>query len=314
MVKAVSRYTICRSPLFGLSNRRRLAKLLGMTERELQTRYKDQGGYQCWDQADAKRKLRSIQCPRQALRRIHERVGALLMRIEPPGFLFCPVKRRSYIANAAQHAGATEIRTLDVKSYFPSTPSRRVYWFFSSVMGCSVDVAAMLAKLLTVNGHLATGSPVSPILAFYAYYDMWTKAASLVAAAGCKLTVYVDDATISGKAIPARLLWVVRKTIYGSGLRYHKQRHFRGGSAQVTGVVLRRNGSMALPHRQHQKAHALRLVWRNTDDASKFEELNRKLTGLAAQQTQLTCFVRDSKLLNCKQQGMGMRASLQYPT
>ena len=310
MIKAIRRYPLCRSPLFGLSNRRKLAKLFRITERELQVRSKDQDGYRRWDQADAKGKVRSIQCPRQALRRIHERVSTLLMRIDPPEFLFCPVKHRSYIANAAQHAGATEIRTLDIKAYFPSTPSQRVYWFFNSVMGCSMDVAVMLTDLLTVDNHLATGSPVSPILAFYAFHDTWTEAASLVAAAGCKLTVYVDDATVSGKAIPARLLWEVRRTIHKSGLRYHKQRHFGGGSAQVTGVVLRKDGSMALPHRQHQKAHALRLIRRTMDDRSQLEVLDRKLTGLAAQQAQLTGFIRDAKLLHHKQQTMSTRASL----
>ncbi len=303
MVKAITRYPLDRSPLFRLSNRRKLAKLLGMTERELQVRYKDQDGYRRWDQKDAKGKIRSIQCPRQALRRIHERVASLLMRIEPPEFLFCPVKRRSYIANAAQHAGVVEIRTLDIKSYFPSTPSRRVYWFFHSTMDCSSDVATMLARLLTVDEHLATGSPVSPVLAFYAFYDMWTAAALLVTAAGCKLTVYVDDATISGNSIPAGLLWAVRKIIYGSGLRYHKQRHFGGGSAQVTGVVLQSDGSLALPHRQHQKAHALRLVWRATKDQSKLETLDQKIAGLAAQKSQLKNFVRDAKLLSVNSKG-----------
>ena len=59
------------------------------------------------------------------------------------------------------HAGISkEVRKLDVREYFPSTPSHRVYWFFHTVMRCSTDVAAVLAKLLTVEGHLATGSTV----------------------------------------------------------------------------------------------------------------------------------------------------------
>lgn len=286
MAKIVVRYSLDRSPFYKLTTRRKLAILLGMSERDLQTRYNDPNGYQRWDQTDAKGKVRSIQCPRQALRRIHERVRDLLMRIEPPGFLFCPVKRRSYVANAAHHAGAQEFRTLDVKAYFPSTPSRRVYWFFHSVMGCSVDVAAILTKLLTVDEHLATGSPVSPVLAFYAFYDTWMAVAALATAAGCKLTVYVDDATVSGVAIPAGLMWAIRQRIYGSGLRYHKQRHFGGGCAQVTGVILRNDGSLALPHRQHQKAHVLRVARRQiVGDLAA--DLDRQLAGFLAQRTQI---------------------------
>ena len=88
MIKTITRYALDCSPFFRLSNKRKLAKLLGMTERELQARYKDQDGYRRWDQEDAKGKIRSIQCPRQALRRVHERIANLLMRIEPPDFLF----------------------------------------------------------------------------------------------------------------------------------------------------------------------------------------------------------------------------------
>jgi hypothetical protein len=287
MAKNVARYPLDRSPFRGLFARRKLAKLLGTTEADLQALYQAEGNYQCWDQADAKGKMRSIQCPRQELRRVHERVRDLLMKIEPPGFLFCPVKRRSYVANAAQHAGAREVRTLDVKSYFPSTPSRRVYWFFRSVMGCSVDVAAMLAKLLTVDDHLATGSPVSPVLAFYAFYDAWMEVGALAAAAGCQLTVYIDDATVSGASVPVGLMWAIRQRIYGSGLRYHKQRHFGGGCAQVTGIIVRENGSLALPHKQHQKAHALRLARRQADGMAEAEDLDRRLAGHSAQRTQI---------------------------
>ena len=32
-----------------------------------------------------------------------------------------------------------------------------------------MDVSVMLARLLTVDGHLATRSTVSPILSFYAF-------------------------------------------------------------------------------------------------------------------------------------------------
>ena len=118
---------------------------------------------------NGKVKMRDVAEPRGALRPIHERVGALLYRIEPPDFLFCPVRSRSYVDNAKIHVSSAHVRTLDTKSYFPSTPQSRVYWFFSTIMECSMDVSVMLARLLTVDGHLATGSTVSPILSFYAF-------------------------------------------------------------------------------------------------------------------------------------------------
>ncbi len=58
---------------------------------------------------NGKTKTRVIQEPRGDLRPIHIAVRKALSRIEPPDFLFCPVKRRSYVSNAAQHIGAKEV-------------------------------------------------------------------------------------------------------------------------------------------------------------------------------------------------------------
>jgi len=144
----------------------------------------------------------------------------------------------------------------------------------------------MLAELLTVDGHVPTGSPVSPILCFYAFFDMWHEIAELALANGCKITVYMDDLTISGPVVPEWLVWKIRKQIYGHGLRYHKERHFVEGFAEVTGVVLRQ-GRAFVPNRQRKKTHDL---VRQVDSLPLGEErsrLARKLAGLKAQRRQV---------------------------
>ena len=237
------RHAINQSPFYRLRSCKRLAELFDLTRNQLEKIAAARVVYRERQietkKANGKVKVRLTQEPRGELRAIHERTKRLLSRIEPPGFLFCPVKRRSYVNNAAVHAGAREVRTVDVKDYFTSTPRRRVYWFFHSVMECETDVAAVLAHLLTVKGHLPTGSPVSPILAFYAFFDMWHAIATLAEHCGCKITVYMDDLTVSGAAVPEWLMWQIRQRIFGSGLRYHKERRFTGQHAEVTGVVLR---------------------------------------------------------------------------
>src|SRR3546814_14941861 len=93
----------------------------------------------------------------------------MLARIEPPSFLFCPVKGRCYVSNAARHRGNRVVHCLDIKKFFPNTPRVRVIAFFQSIMGCRADVAGILGDLCTFEGHLPTGSPLSPILAYYSY-------------------------------------------------------------------------------------------------------------------------------------------------
>ncbi len=279
-------YPLQQSPFYRLPTRRKLAELLGLPPRELDDLARRADLYRSWDQPDSKGKIRHIDAPRQRLRRVHARVASLLSRIHAPDFLFCPVKRRSYVSNAAQHAGATEVRTLDVRAYFPSTPARRVYWFFHTVMQCPPDVAAVLARILTVDGRLATGSPVSPILSFCAFFDTWSDVARLVAEAGCVLTVYMDDVTVSGSAVPDRLMWEIRRRIHGSGLCYHKMRRFSSGYAEVTGIVLR-GGQRMVPHRQHRKAHEARRALRAATSLEETERLERRLLGLEAQRRQV---------------------------
>ncbi len=283
------RYSLRSSRLFRLRTRRNLAALLGLTEHGLQVILVMDRPY-CQRQTEVLRngkiKTRDIQEPRGALRPVHERMKALLSRIEPPEFLFCPVKGRSYVSNATRHLGAQQVRTLDVKAYFPSTPTTRVYWFFHKVMECSDDVSIILARLLTVNGHLATGSPVSPILSFFAFYDMWNNIDALVQRAGCSLSVYMDDVTVSGLSVPDGLMWDIQQQIHSHGLRYHKQNSFNGGVAEVTGVLLR-DGRAMIPNRQHHKAHLLRVQLRETTDLKEVDALTKRLDGLKSQRTQI---------------------------
>ena len=231
-----------QSKLYKVTTRRKLASVFGMTEAELKTALALPAPFSS-RQIEVNRngvvKLRHVQEPRGPLRPIHTRIRKLLSRIEPPDFLFCPVKGRSYVSNAAVHIGAGKVRTLDVANYFPSTPSHRVFWFFNTIMQCSKDVASTLAKLLTASGKLATGSTVSPILSFYAFYDMWLKIANLAHGANCKLTVYMDDVTISGDSIPESLMWQIRQQLHNRGLKYHKERHYQHGIAEITGVIVR---------------------------------------------------------------------------
>ncbi len=283
-------HTLDQSPFYKLRTRKKLAELFSLTVADLQKIVDSETVYRERQietvRSNGKIKVRLTQEPRGSLRALHERVKRLLSRITPPGFLFCPVKGRSYVGNAAVHAGAAEIRTVDVKAYFTSTLRRRVFWFFKSIMQCEPDVAAILARLLTVNGHVPTGSPVSPILCFYAFYDMWHEIAELARAQGCKITVYMDDLTVSGPAVPEWLMWKIRQKIHSRGLLYHKERRFTGGFAEVTGVVLR-DGRTVLPNRQRKRAHEIATQIRALSDGEERQGLQRRLTGLRAQRRQV---------------------------
>jgi hypothetical protein len=153
-------------------------------------------------------------------------------------------------------------------------------------MKCNTDVASILAKLLTVDGHLATGSTVSPILSFYAFYDMWHAIAQIAREAGCKVSVYMDDLTVSGDSVPDWVMWDIRQHVHSRQLVYHKERHFWRGVGEVTGVVVR-DGSIRLPNRQRKKLHDLKTALLETEDATAASALSRSINGLSSQQKQV---------------------------
>lgn len=249
---AKAAYPLHQSPLYRLSSRPRLARLLGISQGELRSLA---AGDSLYTEFDIPKKngngFRRVENPRRPLKLVQARIARVLARIAPPDFLFCPVKRRCYVSNAAAHRGNRVVHCLDIKAFYPSTPQRRVFWFFKKVMGCERDIAALLARIACYQGHLPTGSPLSPIMAYLSYFDLWHRIADFCRERGYTLTVYVDDVTISGPRVPEHDVWEVRKMIRGAGLEYHKRKRFIDRAAEITGVIVS-GDRLSAPHRQHK--------------------------------------------------------------
>lgn len=257
MKSRAHRYPLHQSPLFRMPSKPKLAQLLGISSKDLKHLSGSAHLYRHFPIKKKDGSARIVDDPCDQLKRVQRRLADLLGRVLPPDVLFCPVKGRSYIDNAARHLHARVIHSLDIQRYFPSTPRRRVYWFFSSVMKCPQDVATILARLACCDDHLATGSPLSPILAYYAHIDVWEKVAALASQNGCGLSIYIDDVTVSGERVPTTLLWDIKQVIHGSGLRYHKEKRAVDRPCEVTGVIIR-EGRLLPPNRQHRKLRAAR--------------------------------------------------------
>src|SRR3546814_298384 len=98
-----------------------------------------------------------------------------------------------------------------IMSFFLFFSSRRRHTRCALVTGVQTCALPIFGDLCTFEGHLPTGSPLSPILAYYSYHDMWAEIAAFCTAKGYTLTVYVDDVTISGAKVPVADVWHVRR-------------------------------------------------------------------------------------------------------
>ena len=167
-----------QSPFYCLHSKKKLAKILYITPKQLRKVLSKkmlyiEGNKDILNKSSDKQKFRHIEKPIRSLKRIQERVKFILSCIELPDFVYSPGKGKSHIKNAKLHQNNPIIMCLDIKKYFFSKSSRRVYWFFNKRMKCSPDVSATLVSLLTYKGYLPTGSPSSPIMSYYAHINIF---------------------------------------------------------------------------------------------------------------------------------------------
>jgi retron-type reverse transcriptase len=246
-------YKLDQSPLYKLRSRAKLASLLGVSVTELRNLTKHADSlYKEFEIRKKNGEMRPVQNPARHLKVVQGRLAKILARIAPPDYLYCPVRGRCYVTNAGQHRGNRDVRGLDIRKYFPSTPSRRVFWFFRSIMRCEKDIAGTLARLATYKGCLPTGSRLSPIMAYYSYIDTWDEIARICKEKNYCLTVYIDDVTISGQSVDPQDIWRIKQVIHRSGLKYHKEKTYTDRPAEITGVIVD-GDRLIVPDRQIAK-------------------------------------------------------------
>ncbi len=282
------KYQLRDSPFFRLRTKAKLANLLQVSPSKLKRLVNLENGYIKFQKPKKNGEMRDISAPIPPLKSVQARIADLLHRVAPPDYLFAPVEGRSYVDNAARHIGARSVRLLDIEDFFPSCTIKKVIWFFRTRMECSDDVATILARIVTEDGVLPQGSPCSPILAYFAYIDMWEEIEEAVVKASCALSVYADDLTISGETVPELMIWEIKKIMHRHGHRYavHKERSRRDRPAEVTGVILTRDGVTA-PNRQRQKIHAVRDDLNKSNSPTQVKKFEAQLRGRLAQLNQI---------------------------
>ena len=253
-------YPLELSPLYKLSNKRRLAELLKIEPTILQALAASQltGQHRIFSD---KKTGRFITEPRDKLAIVHKNLLGLLKRIIQPHYAHSAIKGRSYKTNAEAHKKAGNVLKIDIQKFFPSVKFHHIHAFFSAELKCSPDIATILTKLCTVQTycyglHLPTGSCISPLLSLMVNRRMFDEIQALVSAQSCQFTVYVDDITISGKNATRELLTQVSTRIHTRGYKYHKIKVTQDKPALITGLIVHK-GNLHLPFKREKKIRKL---------------------------------------------------------
>lgn len=274
------RYPLHQCALYRCMSRRRLFSLLQTSESKYKELRSAENLYRVAQKPKKSGGFRTIQAPRGDLKRIQKRVSELLMRVEPPDFLMSPVRGRSNIDNAAKHRHSQSHRLLDVADFYPSCSANKVAEFFSKVLECPPDVVAILVWLTTKDGSLPQGSPASPVLAYWAYRDMWAEIDTAARGDGCEVSVYVDDITVSGPMVREATIHAIKQIVrkHGHRTKDNKEEARLMTPVTVTGVVLR-EGALLLPNSQHHVRHLLRKELEQMVEGPERERLEASIAG-----------------------------------
>ena len=256
-------YKIDQSPLYKLSNKRKLATILQMEYATL-LHAKEMINYTVSEIEKGSGGFRTIYNPRRELKQVQRRIKNLLSRISIPSWVFSGRKGFCHVDNGKYHEHSIYFIQSDLHTLYDSCSREPVYRLFKDRFKCSSDVSALLSDLTTLTLEdgstvIPTGSPCAQLVAFFAFQDMFNELHDLACNHGCKFSLYVDDLTFSSKTpfnnpavFKKKLLQIVKR--YGHSLSLSKTA-YRGADETkiVTGVAITKEGVSAIPNKLRYK-------------------------------------------------------------
>jgi len=188
-------------------------------------------------------KWRRIDNPEGELRRLQSAIQRKILCRAPgiPDYVIGGVPGRSIIDNAAIHARARVVLTMDIRDCFPSITNRHVYEAFATHLGYHPEIASAFTKVTTLNRHLPQGAPTSTMVANLALLPTLEKLSALAEERNLNFSAWIDDLTFSGPApelIIDEAIEILR--LSGFSVARRKLRIMRGWREpeRVTGAVV----------------------------------------------------------------------------
>lgn len=249
----IRKYDITQCALYKCRTKKRLERLLHLEPGDLKT-INSIIKYHKFeiDKKNSKEK-REITAPDKMLKAIQRRILYLLHRVIRPEWLISGEKQKCYIDNGRVHLDGKYVLTVDIKKFYDNCMREPVYQFFIQKLKTAPDVAKKLTDIITYNGGIPTGCPTSQIMAFYAYFDMFSEISDLAKQYDCKFTLYVDDMTFSSKEpfSPNQLSQDIDRILrkYGHKPKYRKVKYYGlSDHKPITGTVVTPKQSLAVPN------------------------------------------------------------------
>ncbi|WP_169715487.1 reverse transcriptase family protein [Rikenella microfusus] len=162
-------------------------------------------------------------------------------KISAAPYAFGSVKKHSGISNGRFHQGNKFIFQTDLRGFFPSITSGEGYRMFTR-FGFSPDVASILTKLTTYNGHIPQGAPTSSTVANFVFTKTGNVIADFCVQSGLRFSTYVDDLTISGPSDFQEMIPEILDIIRHDGYTISNTKtSYRTNHPNITGISVGNN-------------------------------------------------------------------------
>jgi len=263
-MKQIKIYPISNSPLYKLSNKSKLAEILGVDKNYLIHFKYTRDNYNCWerDKKNGNGK-RPVEDPKYELKKVQSKLNKLLSRVITNEYLMSGKKHSSYIVNAQYHQNNPYIFCFDLHSFFQTATRRYIFKAFVNEFKMSDDVAWLITDLVTIpkednsDGYIPTGSPSSQTVIYWAYKSTFDKIFSIAEQKKLKFSLYVDDMTFSSKSpiansFPKLIIKMCAKVgleINDKKTKYFSKKQYK----DVTGCVITPQQELKVPNRRRKE-------------------------------------------------------------
>ncbi|OIQ19315.1 MAG: hypothetical protein BM557_06320 [Flavobacterium sp. MedPE-SWcel] len=192
---------------------------------------------------------RPINAPVNKLKYIQSQLlNNVLYKLKIPEYFFGGIKKKDGVLNARHHQGNKYFFLTDLKNFYPSV-------HFTSVEkalrkeGFYPDVAKLITRICTKEGAIPQGCPTSSFLASLVVYHSCDDLFEKYKKEGLKVSVYVDDITISSPVNFKERTPLILEELRSRGLKINfKKTHYCTKNPIVTGIQVKNNGISSLPH------------------------------------------------------------------
>jgi len=192
---------------------------------------------------------RPINAPVHKLKFVQSSIlKTVLYTIKLPEYYFGGIKNKDAVLNARYHQGNKYFFLTDLKNFYPSVHYTRVEKALRKE-GFYPDVAKLITRICTKEGAIPQGCPTSSFLASLVVHHSCNDLFKKYIDEGLKLSVYVDDITLSSPNNFKERTPNILKELRDRGLKINfGKTQYCSYNPIVTGVQVKNNGICPMPH------------------------------------------------------------------